>query len=68
MCSGAVHLYGIPRVTMGENLSFKREEALLKSQGVSIEVRQDTRCIMIMMDVTKTEPELRFEDIGREWL
>ena len=66
MCSGAILLYGIPRVVIGENMSFKGEEALLKSRGVSVEVRQDTRCMMLMMEFIQAEPELWFEDIGKE--
>jgi len=66
MCSGAILLYGIPRLVIGENMSFKGEEALLKSRGVSVEVRQDTRCMMLMMEFMQAEPELWFEDIGRE--
>lgn len=66
MCSGAILLYGIPRVVIGENMSFKGEEALLKSRGVSVEVRQDTHCMMLMIEFIQTEPELWFEDIGKE--
>jgi cytosine/creatinine deaminase len=66
MCSGAILLYGIPRVVIGQNLSYKGEEALLISRGVSVEVRQDARCMLLMMEFIQTEPELWFEDIGRE--
>jgi len=66
MCSGAILLYGIPRVVIGENLSFKGEEALLKSRGVKVEVLHESRCIMLMMQFIQDEPELWFEDIGKE--
>ena len=66
MCSGAILLYGIPRVVIGENMSYKGEEALLKSRGVSVEVRQESRCMMLMMEFIQTEPEIWFEDIGKK--
>jgi len=66
MCSGAILLYGIPRVVIGENLSFKGEEGLLKSRGVMVEVLHESRCIMLMMEFVQNEPELWFEDIGKE--
>jgi cytosine deaminase len=66
MCSGAILLYGIPRVVIGENLSFKGEEGLLKSRGVKVEVLHESRCIMLMMEFVQAEPELWFEDIGKE--
>jgi len=65
MCSGAILLYGIQRVVIGENKTFLGEEALLVSRGVSLEVRQDTTCIRIMMDFIRTHPDLWNEDIGR---
>src|SRR5213083_3488283 len=48
MCSGAILLYKIPRVVVGENVTFLGEEALLKSRGVIVEVLQDARCIELM--------------------
>jgi cytosine deaminase len=66
MCCGAILLYGIPRVVIGENMSFKGEEALLKGRGVAVEVLQESRCMMLMMEFIQTEPELWFEDIGKE--
>ncbi len=66
MCSGAILLYGIPRVVIGENMSFKGEEALLRSRGVRVDVLQDSRCMMLMMEFIQTEPDLWFEDIGKE--
>jgi len=64
MCSGAILLYGIPRVIIGENKTFRGEEELLKSRGVSLEVRQDAACIRLMTDFIRTHPELWNEDIG----
>ncbi len=66
MCSGVILLYGIPRVVIGENMSYKGEEALLKSRGVAVEVRQESRCMMLMMEFIQTEPEIWFEDIGKK--
>ncbi len=65
MCSGAILLYGIPRVVTGENRSFLGEEQWLADRGVQIEVRQDTRCIDLMRDFIQRHPSLWAEDIGR---
>lgn len=64
MCSGAILLYGIPRVIIGENTTFRGEEALLSSRGVFLEVRQDETCIRLMTEFIRTHPELWNEDIG----
>ncbi len=64
MCSGAVMLYGIPRVVIGENRSFMGEETWLQSRGVATEVHQDDRCIALMREFMETRPELWAEDIG----
>jgi len=64
MCSGAILLYGIPTVIIGENKTFLGEEALLESRGVSLEVRQDPDCIRLMTEFIRTHPELWNEDIG----
>src|ERR1044071_4894816 len=64
MCSGAILLYGIPRVVIGENRTFLGEEELLRARGVSIEVVQDERCIAIMAAFIAAKPELWNEDIG----
>ena len=64
MCSGAILLYGIPRVIIGENHTFRGEEELLASRGVSIEVRQDPTCIRLMTEFIRAHPELWNEDIG----
>ena len=64
MCSGAILLYGIPRVVIGENETFLGEEALLRSRGVSLEVRQDAACRRLMSDFIAAHPQLWNEDIG----
>jgi cytosine deaminase len=65
MCSGAILLYGIPRVIIGENKTFLGEEALLASRGVKLEVRQDERCIEMMQRFIRDHPDLWDEDIGK---
>jgi len=65
MCSGAILLYGIPKVVVGENRTFMGEEALLRSRGVAIEVVQDSRCIELMKRFIAENPQLWYEDIGR---
>ncbi|MFP4516379.1 MAG: nucleoside deaminase [Desulfovibrionales bacterium] len=64
MCSGAILLYRIPRLVVGENVTFQGEEALLRSRGVSIEVLQDPECIEMMRSFITARPELWNEDIG----
>ena len=64
MCSGAILLYGIPRVVIGENLTFMGEEALLRSRGVDVEVLQDGTCVQMMRSFIARRPELWNEDIG----
>ena len=65
MCSGAILLYGIPRVVVGENQTFMGEEDLLRSRGVIVEVVQDERCTAMMRAFIAAHPELWNEDIGR---
>ena len=65
MCSGAILLYGIPKVIVGENQTFLGEEDLLRSRGVAVEVLQDPRCIELMRRFIRDHPELWNEDIGR---
>lgn len=65
MCSGAILLYGIPRVVVGENRSFMGEEALLRSRGVAVEVLQDPDCVAMMEEFIASRPELWNEDIGQ---
>jgi cytosine deaminase len=64
MCSGAILLYGIPRVVVGENRTFMGEEDLLRSRGVQVEVVQDETCIRMMRDFIAAHPGLWSEDIG----
>jgi len=64
MCTGAILLYGIPRVVIGENRTFLGEEDLLRSRGVSVEVVEDARCIELMTEFIRAHPELWNEDIG----
>jgi cytosine deaminase len=65
MCSGAILLYGIPRVVIGENRTFAGEEDLLRSRGVAIEVLQDAACVGLMADFARDHPQLWNEDIGK---
>jgi cytosine deaminase len=64
MCSGAILLYRIPRVIVGENITFVGEEELLRSRGVVVEVIQDPRCIAMMREFISKNPALWNEDIG----
>ena len=64
MCSGAILLYGIPRVVIGENQTFLGEETLLRSRGVVIDVLQDRACIELMTQFIHSNPTLWNEDIG----
>ena len=64
MCSGAILLYGIPTVIVGENQTFLGEEELLRSRGVNVEVLQDVTCIEMMTRFIAEHPELWNEDIG----
>lgn len=64
MCSGAILLYGIPRVVIGENISFMGEEDLLRSRGVAVELLQDSTCIALMREFIAQHPALWHEDIG----
>lgn len=64
MCSGAILLYGIPKVVIGENKTFQGEEAWLKSKGIDLDVWQDPTCIDMMTQFIADSPELWNEDIG----
>jgi len=64
MCSGAILLYGIPKVVIGENQTFVGEEDLLRSRGVALDVLQDATCIQMMSSFIRAHPELWNEDIG----
>jgi cytosine/creatinine deaminase len=64
MCTGAILLYGIPRVVVGENRTFMGEEDWLRARGVRVDIVQDERCIRMMTDFIRARPELWNEDIG----
>lgn len=64
MCSGAILLYEIPKIIIGENQTFLGEEKLLESRGVALEVLQDPTCIHMMREFITQRPELWNEDIG----
>lgn len=64
MCSGAVLLYGIPKVIIGENQTFKGPEEYLKSRGVEVSLCDNSECIALMQSFIATQPQLWNEDIG----
>ena len=64
MCTGAILLYGIPKVIIGENQTFMDGEDLLRSNGVTVEVIDDPSCIRLMSDFIREHPEEWNEDIG----
>ena len=64
MCSGAILLYGIPRVVIGENRTFRGEEELLRGRGVQLDIVQDAACIRLMEEFIEQYPTLWNEDIG----
>lgn len=64
MCSGAVLLYDIPRVVIGEHTTFRGPEEHLTSRGVHLDVRHDQRCIDLMTRFIEAHPDLWNEDIG----
>ena len=64
MCTGAILLYGIPRVVVGENRTFLGDEALLTSRHVAVDVLQDADCIRMMTTFIRDHPSLWNEDIG----
>ena len=64
MCSGAILLYGIPRVVVGENRTFMGEEDLLRARGVRVEVVDDARCVELMNRFIAERPDVWNEDIG----
>lgn len=66
MCTGAILLYGIPRVVIGEHTTFLGEEALLTSRGVEVVVLDDPDCRKLMESFASDHPELWHEDIGEE--
>lgn len=64
MCAGAILLYGIPRVVIGENETFLGDEELLRSRGVEVTVSGDERCVALMRGFIAAHPDLWNEDIG----
>ncbi len=66
MCTGAVLLYGIPRVVIGENRTFMGGEDLLRSRGVTVELVDDPTCLSLMEEFIAANPDLWNEDIGEE--
>ncbi|CAN5475041.1 nucleoside deaminase [soil metagenome] len=64
MCSGAILLYGIPCVIVGENVTFQGDETLLRARGVEVVVVQDARCVQLMKEFIAEQPTLWNEDIG----
>ncbi len=64
MCSGAILLYGIPKVVIGENKTFLGEETLLRARGVEVVVLQDETCQELMRQFIAARPQLWNEDIG----
>jgi creatinine deaminase len=64
MCSGTVLLYGIKKVVIGENRTFKGPEDYVRSRGVELDLRDDAQCTQLMQDFIARQPELWNEDIG----
>jgi len=65
MCSGTVLLYGIPRVVIGENRTFRGEEELLRARGVTVEIIDHDSCRDLLAGFVQAHPEIWDEDIGR---
>lgn len=66
MCTGAILLYGIPRVVVGEHRTFRGGESLLAGRGVTVEVVDDPECLSLMEEFISAEPLLWAEDIGQD--
>ena len=64
MCSGAILLYGIPKVVVGENVTFQGPEAYVQSRGVEVTVVDNHECKQLMHDFIAAKPQLWNEDIG----
>ncbi|MFT5791626.1 MAG: creatinine deaminase, partial [Urechidicola sp.] len=64
MCSGAILLYGIPKVVIGENTTFMGNESLLKEKGIEVVVADNEECKELMRNFIKDKPQLWNEDIG----
>jgi cytosine deaminase len=65
MCSGAILLYGIPKVIIGENRTFRGPEDYLRTRGVEVVVIDDAECRQLMQEFIGDHPELWNEDIGK---
>ncbi len=65
MCSGAILLYGIPRVVVGENRTFRGPEEHLRERGVTLEIVDNAECVQLMADFIREHPRLWNEDIGK---
>lgn len=66
MCSGAILLYGIPKVVIGENRTFRGPEDYVRSRGVDVVIMDNQECRQLMETFIKNNPELWYEDIGKE--
>jgi creatinine deaminase len=64
MCSGAILLYGIPRVVVGENRTFQGPEEYLQARGVELDIVDNAECVQLMREFVRGNPELWNEDIG----
>ncbi len=64
MCSGTALLYKIPKIVIGENITFQGPEEYLRSRGVELQILNDSECIKIMEEFIKAKPKLWNEDIG----
>ncbi len=64
MCSGASLLYGIPKIVVGENETFRGPEDYIRSRGVELDIVADKRCVQLMRHFIRQNPELWNEDIG----
>ncbi|MFO0904827.1 MAG: nucleoside deaminase [Pirellulales bacterium] len=64
MCSGAVLLYRIPKIVIGENRTFRGPEEYVRSRGIAIEIADDLECVRLMEEFIRTKPQLWNEDIG----
>jgi len=66
MCSGTALLYGIPRIVIGENRTFKGPEDYVRSRGVELTIVDDPDCVRLMREFIAAKPQLWNEDIGLE--
>ena len=64
MCSGTALLYGIPKIVVGENQTFRGPEDYLRSRGIELIILNDAECIRLMTDFIRAHPDLWHEDIG----